>query len=192
MQVDIALPSDASIDSCNPPDCSVAPTAAETGGELVQLRSHTLSSTFTGSFFTVVATVDSNSTFAWSANGVSVELQLPSVTVATRKVVGPVGSVGLAGITVAYGIPQYDQYDWTGGTQPNFELQPVGSFEGAEWHYPIWRNRWLYLSQRDKRHGSQCRQRMDSSTGALLGIAGGALVGAIQEWSHKEKRHKGV
>ncbi len=84
VQVSIALPGDTTVDSCDPPTCSVASTLGDSYGELVTLNSHTTFDTDLGPSSAVEMTVDSESAFAWSANGVSAEVQLPTVAVMTQ------------------------------------------------------------------------------------------------------------
>lgn len=136
-----------------------------------------------------------NPAFAWKSNGLDLEGQLPQVQVdpAPHSKGQPVNP----NVTIYYVIPNGNSYDWTGGPEPAYEPlgwehiygPPGASFEPSEVWYqsvdslasPI------PISGNDNSAANSDNLRIFVA-GALLGIAGGALVGAIQEFTHKEEQ----
>ena len=91
-----------------------------------------------------------------------------------------------------YRVPDALSYDWTGGPEPSFVSGARLALGGSTLGYVEWFEPLKFLSAPIAVSG------IDSSTGGLdslrtliagtlLGVAGGALVGAIQEFTHRKE-----
>lgn len=179
----LQLPVPVTRGSCMPPDCrsrlSKSVTSYAERYDVAQFtdtfgRGATTSTSATN--FRLVTPV-----FAWDENGVDIEAQLPSVQLLTAYPHQPIGNPN---ITVAYDLSGA-VYDWTGGPSPSYVIPQ----DGPQVKATVWKLTSQELLNPMPVNGT------DSSTaaldsfriflsGALLGIAGGALVGAIQEAIH--------
>jgi hypothetical protein len=131
----------------------------------------------------------------WSqceANGLDIECQLPIISIGSLS--EPPGYTSQASATGNLKVEMLDyisdptSYDWTGGPAP----LPVAS-EGRSPGYLEWIEPLSALSGPDPVSGTNhSAAEWDNfrtfAAGALVGIAGGALVGAIQESTHREDK----
>jgi hypothetical protein len=108
--------------------------------------------------------------FAWAANGLTAEASLPIVTFRNN------GNVGYGNVNTTYRIPGGNDYDWNDGPDPNklSWTEPVSSASTA-----------VEVAGTDN-SAADADTRDVLIVGILLGAAGGALVGAIQEFAHAE------
>jgi hypothetical protein len=108
--------------------------------------------------------------FAWAANGLNAEASLPVVTFQN------VGNVGYGNVHVTYRIPNGSAYDWNDGPDPDklSWSEPVSAASSA-----------VEVAGIDN-GASSADTRDVLIVGILLGAAGGALIGAIQEFAHAE------
>ena len=106
--------------------------------------------------------------FAWAANGLTAEASLPIVEFQDD------GNTGYGNVTVHYRIPGGSTYDWNDGPDPDHLswTEPVSSALTA-----------VQVAGIDNR-AADADTRDVLIVGILLGTAGGALVGAIQEVAH--------
>lgn len=132
--------------------------------------------------------------FVWSTNGLNVQAMLPAVAI-TREL-GPSASAaarsadrgtaapGNTSVTVSYELPRGDSYDWTGGPAP-YSFTAQFGHTGVTWLEPLSALTLPALATGT----SESEVNLDSLrtflAGALVGIGGGALVGAIQELTHQ-------
>ena len=108
--------------------------------------------------------------FAWSANGLTAEASLPIVTFQNN------GNTGFGIVDVTYRIPGGTSYDWNNGPDPDHLTwtEPVSSATTA-------------VQVAGNNNSSASRDTLQVLiVGILLGTAGGALVGAIQELARAE------
>jgi hypothetical protein len=108
--------------------------------------------------------------FAWAANGVTAEASLPVINFQNN------GNTGYGNVTVTYRIPGGNNYDWNDGPDPDHLswTEPVGAVSTAV----------QVSGTNNSAANSDTRNAL--IVGILLGTAGGALVGAIQELAHAE------
>lgn len=108
----------------------------------------------------------------WDANGVAAEAQLPEVTVFDGNNSAP----GNGSVFVQYGVPMAQGYDWNGGLRPDGATGTDVS--------------WTELATEAVHPAPVTATNPDTVqrdsflvflSGALLGIAGGALIGGLQE-----------
>jgi hypothetical protein len=123
--------------------------------------------------------------FAWAANGLTAEASLPIVTFQNN------GNTGFGIVDVTYGIPEGASYDWNNGPDPDHLTwtEPVSSATTA-------------VQVAGNNNSAASRDTLDVLiVGILLGTAGGALVGAIQDlartgsdgttgWLRRRKGHQ--
>jgi hypothetical protein len=132
--------------------------------------------------------------FAWSTNGLNVQAMLPAVAItrdlppsasaAARSADPGTAAPGNTSVTVSYELPRGDSYDWTGGPAP-YSFTAQSGHAGVTWLEPL-----SALSVPALATGtSESEVNLDNLrtflAGALVGIGGGALVGAIQELTHQ-------
>jgi hypothetical protein len=207
-QVQINLPTDAHAEGCstsfqkggctatNGPGVSYVDAIVDSLGYTGRLKAYKNASIYyqgAGVWdFTFQFTVQS-ADLGWDANGLNVESQIPAFSF-TQQVAKP-GSVRLTSVpgaddthvTVTYGVPNAAGYDWTGGPAPysavsSSKYQPVG----VTWIEPLSAlSVAIPVDATDNSTVSLDNQRLFLA-GALLGIGGGALVGAIQELTHRQ------
>jgi len=120
--------------------------------------------------------------FAWDENGLDVEGQLPAV----QLLAFPRQSLGDPNIWIYYALSNAT-YDWTGGPAPNYSHRSSQQILSV-WVLPV-----KELLSPTQVSGTDNSNASDDSfrtfvSGVLLGIAGGAFVGAIQEASHSKRR----
>lgn len=111
-----------------------------------------------------------DTTFAWAANGLTAEASLPVVNFQNN------GNTGYGAVDVTYRIPGGAGYDWNNGPGPDHLTwsEPVGSATTA-------------IQVAGNNNNAARRDTLDVLiVGILLGTAGGALVGSIQELAHAE------
>jgi hypothetical protein len=122
------------------------------------------------------------SQFAFDENGLDVEMQLPVVQVSAKD--------GNPAIEIGYFLHN-PGYDWTGGPSPSYGARQLGRLGWAvDWQLSA-----NQLSNPVPVSGTDNNTAADDSyrtfaSGALLGVAGGALVGAIQEATHSRWHRK--
>jgi hypothetical protein len=118
----------------------------------------------------------------WSSNGLIAEAQLPVVKGFSYQ--GSVPHAALNAdtpVTVSYELPSASNYDWTGGPPPN----TVSSYVGAWWTESLQAlSTPIAVSGTDTSSASNDTIRT-LIAGTFLGIAGAALVAAIQELVHR-------
>jgi hypothetical protein len=110
------------------------------------------------------------SSLAWDENGVTAESTLPALSFQD------VGDVGYGSLEAHYDVPGGSSYNWTDGPPPS-GLTWSESIDSATVPVDVTGSDDA-VSQRDTLDTLIC--------GALLGIAGGALVGALQELLHAD------
>ena len=131
----------------------------------------------------------------WNSNGLTVEAHLPilkvyaflgyrSYSVPASERVKSLPPSGDLPIILRYWVPDAPGYDWTGGPEPNSVSSDPGN---AIWVEPL-----RSLSAAIAVSGTDnSTAGLDSfrtlMAGTLLGVAGGALVGAIQEFTHRKE-----
>ena len=108
--------------------------------------------------------------FAWTANGLNAEGNLPIVTFQND------GNVGYGNVSVKYQIPGGSNYDWNSGPSP----------DGLTWTEPVSSAASAVQVTGTDNNAAATDTRNILIVGILLGAAGGALVGAIQEIAHVE------
>lgn len=114
--------------------------------------------------------------FAWAANGLNAEASLPVVNFLNN------GNVGYGDVTVTYRIPGGSRYDWNDGPDPDKLTwsEPVSAATTA-------------IEVAGINNGAASGDTRDVLiVGILLGTAGGALVGAIQEFAHARSEREGT
>lgn len=135
----------------------------------------------------IIKMVVDASVFAWDENGLNVEAELPQVQVDTyphRSTINP-------NVTVDYVLPP--GYDWTGAQSPTYNPQYHTDFATTPIDTMTWDETTNDLANPVPISGTNSSTaRWDTyrtfTSGALLGIAGGALVGAAQEAIHANRR----
>jgi hypothetical protein len=133
---------------------------------------------------------------AWNANGVSLEAQLPVVAITQDKFlnvgqpnerIASIPAAGNTNVSILYGVPDATAYDWTGGPAP-YSVAPASSISlepGATWNEHLNAlNEPTPVSATNNSAVSLDSLRTFIA-GALVGVAGGALVGAIQEATNR-------
>ena len=108
--------------------------------------------------------------FAWAANGLTAEASLPIVNFQNN------GNAGYGVVDVTYRIPGGNDYDWNNGPDPDHLTwsEPVSSATTA-------------IQVAGNNNSAASRDTLDVLiVGILLGTAGGALVGTIQELARTE------
>jgi hypothetical protein len=113
--------------------------------------------------------------FAWDANGVSAVVQLPSVHLRNERSRG--GSDAPLVLVTYYLRPA--GYDWTGGPRPTLTHTDSVSWVQA---LPALTNPVLVSATNPA--AQQHAAFMTFFAGALVGVAGGGLIGAVQEAIH--------
>ena len=115
--------------------------------------------------------------FAWNENGLDVEAQLPAVQLLTYY---PHQSLSDPTIMVGYRISG-TAYDWAGGPAPSYVVRPpLYANSAAVWQLPVQQLvNPIPVSGTDSSTATW-DSLLTFASGAFLGIAGGALVGAIQ------------
>jgi hypothetical protein len=176
----VALPSNAIPTNCRKPNCFVTKMFVNNIGTSNLVYAPNQINLFLSLTLT-------NSTFGWNTNGLNLEGQLPEAQV-YRGQGGPVfgGSsfegqpLSNASVSIQYQISSANTYDSTGGPEPAIsELGDLWNVPASSLTSPI------PISASDNSTANLDSLRVFVA-GALLGIAGGALVGAIQESTHKE------
>ena len=121
---------------------------------------------------------------AWDSNGVNLEAQLPVVTMAqfNSNFVHPIPVAGNTNISIAYDIPNVTGYDWSGGPAP----YSTSTIVTAGYLGGIWYERVDGLTEPVPLSATNNSAANTDSihtfiAGALVGLGGGAVVGAIQE-----------
>ena len=148
------------------------------------------------------------SSFAWNENGLSIEGQLPIVQfyfTRTNKFLGaynrylklvknPPERLLLEHPTVSvnYYVADARSYDWVGGPQPNFDYI-VGRGLPLIWDQHVSAMTESVAVSGINTSAAEWDNRRTLGVGVLFGIAGGALIGAIQEatqieWGHSRSR----
>ena len=126
----------------------------------------------------------------WEANGLNIEAEFPVLNIQTSQESSKSLHIRLRQFTgdpqvrVSYRFPSDLKYDWTGGPPPTLVTT---SFGGVEWVEPL-----KSLAAPTAVSGTDSYEASSDSlrtfmAGALLGISGGALVGAIQELTHRRE-----
>lgn len=126
----------------------------------------------------------------WETNGVDVEVQLPVISV------GPPS--GLSGLTppppapsnsiarILYYVPNPTSYDWAGG------LEPIALPGYVEWNAPLSTLSVPVPVNGTNTSATEWDHFREFVAGALVGGAAGALVGAIQESTHRKDKVRWV
>ncbi len=114
--------------------------------------------------------------FAWAANGLSAEASLPVVNFLNN------GNVGYGDVTVTYRIPGGNQYDWNDGPDP----------DKLTWSEPVSAATTAVQVAGIDNSAASSDTRDVLIVGILLGTAGGALVGSIQEFAHARSEREGA
>ena len=117
--------------------------------------------------------------FAWDSNGLSLEATLPSVT-STSCVVACMSSDTPVNFT--YNVAGGAAYSWTGGPTPS-AVSPV-----VVWYLTLGQLPSPTTVSATDLGAYNKDTVLTFVAGAILGIAGGALVGAIQEFMDSESR----
>jgi hypothetical protein len=121
--------------------------------------------------------------FGWSENGLSIEAQLPSVQLSNLDTDKPFNN---SEVYINYTLSNAS-YDWTGGPSPEFTYASPSDFtQGTEAAWKLTANELaspIPVSGQDNSAAVWDNFRIFVA-GALVGIAGGALVGALQEAIH--------
>ncbi len=111
-----------------------------------------------------------DTSFAWAANGLTAEASLPIVNFQNN------GDTGYGDVTVTYRIPGGRSYDWSNGPDP----------DRLTWTEPVDAASTAVLVAGNDNSVADTDNRDVLIVGILLGTAGGALVGAIQELARLE------
>jgi hypothetical protein len=128
---------------------------------------------------------------AWDTNGVNLEALLPVVTINQNKVLDPgrpkqriitIPAADNTKISIIYGVPDAHNYDWTGGPAP-YSVTSANATSDAE---ATWYEQLNTLNEPTPVSATNnSAAGLDSLrtfiAGALVGVGGGALVGATQE-----------
>jgi hypothetical protein len=122
----------------------------------------------------------------WNTNGLTVEAQLPVLKVFTTPGIGaianPLSLTDNPTTSVSYRVPDAISYDWSGGPPPN----SVSTSAVAEWDEPL-QSLSVPIAVGGTNSSSASLDSLRTfAAGTLLGVAGGALVGAIQEFTHRK------
>lgn len=141
------------------------------------------------------------SSFAWNENGLNIEAQLPIVQVNSTRTAsflvvyngylkhlgdGPERlAVETSNINVAYYVPNARTYDWVGGPQPNFAYV-TGQDMPAVWDQSASAMAESVAVSGINNSAADWDNTRTLAAGVLFGIAGGALIGAIQEANQVE------
>jgi hypothetical protein len=181
----INLPVPVTRQSCERGNCSVLPESYTPG-----IYGVAVDPTIEGSGASTILAVDAP-VFAWDANSLDIEAELPQVQVVSRN---PRQSQINPNVTIAYTLPR--GYDWTGAPTPFYLPDPYWGEPTRPTGALIWQEKASDLanpvpvSGTDNSTASWDSYRIFIS-GALLGIAGGALVGAVTEVIHTKRRTAG-
>ena len=126
----------------------------------------------------VTFTIKSQS-LTWNANGLTVEAQLPVV-----RAFGPLHKLpGDTSVAIVYHVPGAGHYDWTGGPPPVSNRSDLGT---------SWSETLRTLSRPVSLSGTD-GSASDTDTlrtlfaGTLLGVAGAALIAAVQELARRSE-----
>ncbi len=103
--------------------------------------------------------------FAWAANGLTAEASLPVVTFQNN------GNAGYGIVNVTYRIPDGTTYDWNNGPDPDH----------LKWTEPVSSATTAVQVAGNNNSAASRDTLVVLIVGILLGTAGGALVGSIQE-----------
>jgi hypothetical protein len=118
----------------------------------------------------------------WSENGLNIEAYLPSVQL-FKSDSGPSKPFGNPHVSIYY-ILSDAAYDWTGGPSPQFtRALSSDPSHGVETDWELHKKDLgnpISVNGQDNSAATQ-DNLLIFVAGALVGIAGGALVGAIQE-----------
>jgi hypothetical protein len=124
----------------------------------------------------------------WNANGLTIEAQLPVLRVATTpNRVSPATPLPLNNnppTHILYWVPDAISYDWSGGLPPN-EVSISPAF--ARWDETLQSLAVPIAVGGTDSSSASLDSLRTFAAGTLLGIAGGAFVGAIQEFPKRKK-----
>lgn len=180
----IDVPATVTPQSCRPPSCTSILANSLEGIYQVEEKIITQLSR------SVTKLIVDAPVLAWDANGLDVEAELPEVEVDYTNPRQPQNNPEVG---ISYTLPP--GYDWT-TPEPYYspESYILGDPSGAT-EALIWRETANDLENPVPISGTDNSTASGDSfrtfiSGALLGIAGGALVGAIQEATHTKRRAK--
>ncbi len=181
--ISISLPPGVTLAGCKPATCSVRSIFG--GVQYSSIVEYTNVFLQTAAL-NVTVTLNAPSSFAWNANGLAVEARLPEVFFHPYSGEFTGQDVGNPKVNIIYNMPGASAYSWTGSPIP------LVATDTATW----------YLTSRALTNPTQISginnnvMSQDNfrtfAAGALLGIAGGALVGAMQEATHTKRRRTTV
>ena len=118
--------------------------------------------------------------FAWDANGLQLEATVPTVSVLGC----PKGCLGASlQVQTTYGILDGSSYTFSGGPPPS-SVQP----SSVAWTIPVAQLATPNTVSATNLSAADRDTLKTFAAGAILGIAGGALVGAVQEFMDSEAR----
>jgi hypothetical protein len=136
-------------------------------------------------------------TLTWNANGLQVEARLPVISflpladlIGYKYYKGPPFAPSSPDFRIDYYIPNPAGYDWGGGPEPT--VVPDSYLDGKLVPgYAEWTEQLGVLTASISVNGTNnSTAEWDSfrtfAAGALVGVAGGALVGALQEAMHRK------
>jgi hypothetical protein len=124
----------------------------------------------------------------WNANGLTIEAQLPVLTVLTTPntvaTPTPLPLNDNPRTHIAYWVPDAISYDWSGGLPPNeVSISPAL----VRWDETLQSLAVPIAAGGTNSSSASLDSLRTLAAGTLLGIAGGALVGAIQEFPKRKK-----
>lgn len=127
----------------------------------------------------------------WDANGVNLEAQLPAVTISqtNQNTLSPSAKIvripvsGNTNVSIIYGVPDATRYDWTGGQAPYSTTSSgaVSGYTGAIWYEHLSALSEPTPSSAVNNSAANADTIQTFIAGALVGVGGGAAVGAVQE-----------
>lgn len=156
------------------------------GGSLVLVANAKEDLPSPGRYWTDILNLRLKSQGPWNTNGLTVEAQLPVLKVYTTlngvSTPTPLPLNDNPITYVSYRVPDAISYDWSGGPPPN----SVSNSDGAEWDEPL-QSLSVPIAVGGTNSSSASLDSLRTlAAGTLLGVAGGALVGAIQEFTHRK------
>jgi hypothetical protein len=190
--VQLRLRETATISGCTPPRCSASTTmsgagilnqlkAPETDIDL-SLNKGQVQGAMGSLYWTDQATFAVYAdNLAYAQNGSELEAQLPSVTLASQPSrAGPEGQGGPV-IQFQYALPGSSSWDWIGGPQPALVDAQANSVSWSEALSAASQHAQISAANRS----NQAQDALFTFfAGALVAVAGGAWVAALQEFLH--------
>jgi hypothetical protein len=134
----------------------------------------------------------------WDTNGVNLEAQLPVVTINRDKILDlgrpnqrlvTTPAASNTKISIIYNVPDANDYDWNGGPTPYSVTPAKATYLNAEvtWYEPLNALNEPTPVGASNNSAASLDSLRTFIAGALVGAGAGALVGAVQEATHRQE-----